>query len=123
MKKVLFSILGFLLVIFILLGCFFVFGSYSSGYRAGTVMKMTEKGFIFKTNEGQMNTGGFVDEGTGETSIIWNFSVKDDQVIKDIETAVDKGKKVKLYYEEKYFKIFFLGDTKYFVNRVEEIGQ
>lgn len=123
MKKVLFSILGFLLVIFILLGCFFVFGNYSSGYRAGTVMKMTEKGFFFKTNEGQMNTGGFVDEGTGETSIIWNFSVKDDQVIKDIETAVDKGKKVKLYYEEKYFKIFFLGDTKYFVNRVEEIGQ
>ena len=123
MKKIFFGILGFLLLIFILVGCFFVFGSYSSGYRAGTVMKMTEKGFIFKTKEGQMNTGGFVDEGTGETSIIWNFSVEDQQVIDDIEEAVDKGKKVKLYYDEKYFKIFFLGDTKYFVNKVEQIGE
>lgn len=113
----------FIVLILILIGCFFVFGSYSSGYRAGTVMKMTKKGFIFKTNEGQMNTGGFVNENTGETSIIWNFSVKNEEVIKDIEEAVDKGKKVKLYYDEKYFKIFFLGDTKYFVNKVEEIGE
>ncbi len=119
MKKIALGIL----LIFILVGCFFIFGSYSSGYRAGTVMKMTKKGFVFKTNEGQMNTGGFVNEDSGETSIIWNFSVKDDEVVRHIEEAVDKGKKVKLYYDEKYFKIFFLGDTKYFVNKVEEIGE
>ncbi len=122
MKKFLFSIIGIFIII-TLISSYFIFGSYSSGYRAGTVMKMTEKGFVFKTAEGQMNTGGFIDESSGETSIIWNFSVQDTAVIRDIENAVDKGKKVKLYYEEKYFKVFFLGDTNYFVNRVEEIGE
>jgi hypothetical protein len=43
-------------VIILLIGggvfSFFYYGAYSSGYRAGKIMKITKKGYLFKTYEG-----------------------------------------------------------------------
>jgi len=86
---------------------------------------MSKKGVMFKTYEGQLNTGGF-SEGNGDiTSSIWHFSVKSssDEVLQDIDNAIDGGYRVKLYYEEKYMSVFFLGDTKYFVTKVERVRE
>jgi len=121
MKKVFFLLLILLISLILLI----LFGTYSKGYRAGTIMKMSEKGFIIKTYEGQLNTGGFStsDSGADITSVIWNFSVtrNNKQVLLDVEEAVNNGNRVKLYYKEKFIKIFFLGDTKYFVYEVENV--
>ena len=102
---------------------FVYYANFSEGKRAGEIIKISKKGIVFKTHEGQLNTGGF-GEGDGDiTSSIWHFSVRknDTQVLKDIDAAIDGGYRVKLYYHEKFATLFFLGDTKYFVYKVERV--
>ncbi|MBO6518145.1 MAG: 6-phosphogluconate dehydrogenase [Bacteroidia bacterium] len=103
---------------------FVIYVNFSDGKRAGEVIKMSRKGVLVKTYEGQLNTGGFSDGGGDITSSIWHFSVKstEKQVLDDIDKALDGGYRVKLYYREKYTKLFFLGDTKYFVYKVERVA-
>jgi|TARA_B110000305_G_C19387112_1_gene612827 hypothetical protein len=112
-------------IISIIAGSYVVFyANYSTGYRVGTVIKMTKRGVVFKTFEGQLHTGGLSSDGgsDGATSM-WDFSVKKEaeDIRQQIESAVDNNSKVKLYYDEKFYQWAFFGDTKYFVNKVEVI--
>ncbi len=99
------------------------FGYYSDGFRVGNVIKMSNKGFVFKTWEGQLDQGYITQEPGGINTRIWNFSVhnKDENVRRSIEKAITENKKVKLYYQEKFMDVFFLGETRYFIYSVQEI--
>lgn len=122
-KKFFIRFVGILLLLVIAFGVFAVYANYSTGKRAGLVIKMSKKGVLFKTYEGQLNTGGFSESAGDITSSIWLFSVKpgNEKVRDQIDEAINDGRRVKLYYEEKYIKLFFLGDTKYFVYKVEPL--
>ena len=102
-------------LLFIVAGyfCFIYFVNYSEGVRAGKLVKFSNKGVLFKTWEGEIS------QGVSESQI-FVFSVEDDekQVIEDLNRL--QGKFVKLYYFERYKKMFWLGDTKYFITKVEE---
>lgn len=104
-----------------------VFYNYSDGFRAGTVIKLSEKGYLFKTYEGQLYTGAIPTvPGSGKDVFgggLWNFSVlrSNHDVIKALEDASAKGLRVKLHYKEKLYQYNWRGETKYFVYRVEEI--
>lgn len=118
MKKV-------LLVIFLLVAGFLAFlflASYSDGVRSGVMMKISRKGYIFKTHEGQLNIGGFDQTSDVGVSNVWEFSVTDDLVLEQLEDAMDRSQRVKLFYKEKYVKLPWQGDTKYFVYEVETLG-
>lgn len=126
MKRVLLISLAVIFFIGLLIFTFLYSANFSDGYRAGTIVKMSHKGAIFKTWEGQLHLGGLI--GSGESDVasgIWNFSIDSDEeeVREKIEDAVDGGYRVKLYYKEKYMTFFWRGDTKYFVYRVEPIGK
>jgi hypothetical protein len=89
LKKILLWIIGLSITAAVLVIVFALFANYSSGYRVGRIIKISEKGYVFKTNEGQLNTGGF-SEGDGDiTSSIWNFSVKkgDHEILEQIKGA------------------------------------
>lgn len=103
---------------------FIRYASFSDGYRAGVIMKMSRKGVLFKTFEGQMNMGGVQSGADGDLSTVWDFSVRKDSqdVLTAIEDAVDSGSRVKLYYQEKYLQLSVFGDTKYFITKVEKVG-
>jgi hypothetical protein len=121
LKKILLWIIGITITGAVLITLFALFANYSSGYRVGRIIKISEKGYVFKTNEGQLNTGGF-SEGDGDiTSSIWNFSVKkgDGEILEQIKGA--NKEMVRVYYDEKFITIPFLGDTKYFVTKVETV--
>ena len=93
---------------------------YSKGDRIGYIYKFSHKGYIFKTNEGVLKTG-FVNIGNTSTpNEEWQFSVADDSVANQI-TNLDQRIAVKLYYKEYYTKLFFRGDTKYFVYRMDKM--
>ncbi|MGB0850515.1 MAG: 6-phosphogluconate dehydrogenase [Bacteroidia bacterium] len=118
-KKILLWIIGLTITGLVLAVVFALYANFSSGYRVGRIIKVSEKGYVFKTNEGQLNTGGF-SEGDGDmTSSIWKFSVKkgDQEILDQLKDA--NKEMVRLYYDEKFVKIPFLGDTKYFVTKVE----
>ncbi len=93
--------------------------TYSKGFREGYVTKFSEKGYVFKTHEGILKTG-FVNLGNTMTpNEEWPFSVKDAAVANQLETAGER-KFLKLYYKQKMVQLSWLGDTKYFVYKVEE---
>lgn len=126
MKK--FKVWGSILGILLIVGSVYIvfFANYSTGYRVGTIIKMTKKGVIFKTIEGQLHTGGISGDagaGAGATSM-WDFSVRrgDNEIEAAIEDAVNNGYRVKLYYDEKFYQWAMFGDTKYFINKVEPIS-
>ena len=99
-------------IIFILCICFLYFANYSSGVRAGELIKFSHKGVIFKTWEGEIS------QGVSESQrFIFSVQDKEEQVIEDLNNF--QGKMVKLHYFERYKTLFWLGDTKYFVTKVE----
>ena len=86
--------------------------TFSEGYRAGELVKISNKGIIFKTWEGKLSQG-ISDE------LQFNFSIEDKnkQVIEDLKSL--QGQRVKLTYIERFGTFPWLGDTKYFVTKVE----
>jgi hypothetical protein len=110
-----------LVVLILLVGGYYIFGSYSEGSRAGTIVKLSRRGVLIKTYEGQLNLGGISGETGSPASSLWDFSVSSgqDDVIRQLEEASLNGKRVKLYYKEKFFQLSWRGDTKYFVYKVE----
>ena len=110
------------LIIAIILGLLFVsymyFGTYSHGDRVGRVMKISEKGLIFKTYEGQLNMKGFgAVQSSNVFSETFEFSVKksNTEVVEKIQQAMNEGNDVKISYTEHYWKVPWRGDTKHFV--------
>ena len=104
--------LSILVIILLLAGTGYYFWRtypYSKGSRTGYLVKLSEKGYVFKTMEGQLNLGG-MQNGMLE---IWEFSVRDKQIYEDLEDL--EGEKVRLEYEEVNDSFFWMGDSNYFV--------
>jgi len=90
--------------------------SYSEGERAGVLQKFSRKGWLCKTWEGELA----MSISPGVAPVIWNFSVRDEQVAAKLMQAA--GKRVALHYEEhKGVPTSCFGETPYFVSsfRVE----
>ena len=87
--------------------------SYSEGERAGILQKFSRKGWICKTYEGELAMSIV----PGVTPTIWDFSVRDDAVVTQINEAL--GKRVVLHYKEhRGIPTNCFGDTNYFVHSV-----
>ncbi len=113
-----------LVILLALLGSgYYFFGNYSDGYRAGTVIKLSRKGLIFKTFEGQLNLGMGINDGNSTLAVsnLWAFSVSpsDTVCLHGLDTAMMSGKRAKLHYREKFLGVPWRGDTKYQVYKVE----
>ncbi len=91
--------------------------SYSEGERAGQLVKLSRKGFIFKTFEGELAT---VAKGAAATMVTnsFLFSVKDMEIAKKLQEAMNAGKQVSLSYEQEFFVFPGEGDTKYYITKV-----
>jgi hypothetical protein len=90
---------------------------YASGERAGYVQKISKKGWLCKTWEGELamvNLPGTMPE-------IFNFTVRDDQVAHDLERLI--GQRVSLTYEQhKGIPTTCFGETEYFVVRIAPVA-
>jgi len=121
LKKIGFVVLLLAIAVFVFLNL----ANYSSGFRAGIPTKFSKKGVIIKTHEGTLNVGGLTNSSEGAIPTTWDFTVKKsaDSVIAKLDKAFLEGNRVKLMYEEKYVRFFWLGDTKYFVYDVEVLNR
>ena len=92
--------------------------SYSSGERAGWVQKLSKKGWLCKTWEGEMAMVSL----PGSTPEKFIFTVRDDATADQINAVI--GKRVALRYEEHIgLPTSCFGDTRYFVNGVKNIEE
>lgn len=95
--------------------------TYSEGTRAGQLIKISKKGVVLKTNEGELNMGGLRvgSANDGLEGNLWQFSVLDQDVLEKLEAS--EGKRVTLSYKERYRAMPWQGDTNYFIIAVETI--
>ena len=90
--------------------------SYSSGERAGFLQKVSHKGWICKTWEGELSLVAM----PGAAPEKFLFTVRDEDVAQKVSAAA--GKRVTLNYEQhKGLPSSCFGDTDYFVVEVKEI--
>lgn len=99
-------------IIFLIYVLFIYFVTFSEGYRAGELIKISKRGLVFKTWEGRLSQGVSEEQQ-------FNFSVQksDKEVLEKLKEY--QGKKVKLTYIERFGTFYWLGDTKYYVKDVE----
>jgi len=90
--------------------------SYSSGERAGFLQKVSHKGWICKTWEGELSLVAM----PGAAPEKFLFTVRDEAIAQKV--SADAGKRVTLNYEQhKGLPSSCFGDTDYFVVDVKEI--
>ncbi|MGV6828704.1 MAG: 6-phosphogluconate dehydrogenase [Flavobacteriales bacterium] len=113
MKKIFLLILVAIIALFFMWLAFIYYVPYSEGTRSGELIKISHKGVVFKTWEGEISQGI-------SGAQIFSFSVldKDKKVIKDLQEF--QGNYVKLKYIERYATFSFWGDTNYFVTEVKK---
>lgn len=111
MKRVAIIFFSVLFGLFLLYFLFVYYVSYSEGVRSGELIKFGKKGVVFKTWEGEISQGI-------SGAQIFRFSVEDNkkEIIKKLELY--QGRYVKVNYKERYSRLFWLGDTKYFITEV-----
>ncbi len=126
LKRAVLVVVAFVMMLTIAAVGLMMVANYGEGYRVGTILKMSKKGVLFKTWEGEL-TQGFLESTADATSAgvstrIWYFTVEnDDEVISAIDHAIETNKKVKLFYKEKYTLLPWVGDTRQIVYKVEEV--
>jgi hypothetical protein len=91
--------------------------TYSSGERAGYVQKISKKGWICKTWEGELAMANL----PGTMPQIFAFTVRNDSIAKVIEQ--NAGKQVSLTYDQhRGVPTTCFGETEYFVTGVHRTG-
>jgi len=101
-----------ILIVTVVYILFIYFVTFSEGYRAGELIKISKRGLLFKTWEGRLSQGVSEEQQ-------FNFSVqKSDKEVLD-QLKEFQGKKVRVTYIERFGTFFWLGDTKYYVKKVE----
>jgi hypothetical protein len=91
---------------------------YSNGYRSGLLQKFSQKGWICKTDEGELWQSVVANVAPN----IWYFTVRDANIKQALDTLV--GRNVRLHYtEHRGVPTSCFGDTNYYVDGVTVITQ
>jgi len=117
------SVIGWLVVVVIVVGVLFsgyvwlaLSWAYADGERAGWVQKLSRKGYLCKTWEGEMAMVSL----PGSVPEKFVFTVRDEQVAKQINDVM--GRRVSLFYEEHIgIPTSCFGETGHFVKGVKSI--
>ena len=92
--------------------------SYSEGERAGYIQKISSKGWLCKTWEGEIAMVTM----PGAIPDRFAFTVRDEAVVKKINALT--GQRVVLIYEQhKFLPTQCFGETEYFVTDVRAVGE
>ena len=104
-----------IVIVFLIYVLFIYFFTFSEGYRAGELIKISKRGVVFKTWEGRLSQGVSEEQQ-------FNFSVQksDKEVLEQLKAL--QGERVKVTYIERFGTFYWLGDTKYFVKEVEKLN-
>lgn len=113
MKKILILILFIIFLLASAYYAFIYFVPYSEGIRSGELIKFSKKGVLVKTWEGEISQGI-------SGAQIFKFSVESNKKEAIYDLQEFQGRYVKVHYKERYGTFFWLGDTKYYITKVEE---
>ncbi len=92
--------------------------TYSEGNRTGLLQKLSHKGTVFKTYEGELVLSSIA--STSNVAIAsekFLFSVADKEIAKKMEAF--EGKHVKVHYQQKNGTLPWRGESQYIVDGIE----
>lgn len=122
------SFLKKLVIILIILGIgifsFLYWATFENGVMAGKVIRISEKGMIFKTFEGKLNLESFgALKGASPIAESFDFSVEpsEKEIVKALQEVSLSGERVNLHFKKRYARFFWRGDTRYFITEVERV--
>jgi hypothetical protein len=112
-RKIILIIIASIILVITGYFTFLYYATFSEGYRSGELIKISHKGVIFKTWEGELSQGI-------AGAQIFKFSIldSDEKIIADMKEL--QGEYVKVTYVERYKTFAWWGDTKYFITEVEK---
>jgi hypothetical protein len=91
--------------------------TYASGDRAGYVQKISKKGWLCKTWEGELAMANL----PGTMPQIFTFTVRSDSIANILEQNI--GKQVSLTYEQhRGIPTSCFGETEYFITAAKRVG-
>jgi hypothetical protein len=125
-KKVLRIVVIAILIVVIGVFSFYYFGVYEEGVMAGKILRISQKGMVFKTYEGKINLETFgALRGASPIAESFDFSIEKDDtdLIKTLQDVSLSGERVNLHYVKRYATFPWRGDTKYFATSVDRIGK
>ena len=118
LKRLLSFLLLAALLVALLVGLYFsvvLNWSYSTGERAGWIQKLSKKGWVCKTWEGELALVTLPGTSTVEK---FYFTVRDEAVADTLTEAM--GKRVSLHYEEKVgLPSSCFGETRHYITKVK----
>lgn len=120
--KILKRILIFGIILAFAILAFLYWGSYETGVMAGKVLRISEKGFVFKTYEGKLSLESFgALKGVSPVAETFDFSVESDEkrVIEQLNEVALSGERVNLHFKKRFMAFPWRGETKYFITQVE----
>lgn len=107
------TIIALILVVFIYWRFYFV---YSEGTKAGILNTFQQKGFVFKTYEGNLIQSGFKANVQSNEFV---FSVVDEEVAKVLNQ--NSGRELNLHYKRYLGALPWRGVEKYIVDSILEV--
>ncbi len=125
-KKALRIFIIALIVILVIGFSFMYWGTYEDGVMAGKILRVSEKGMMFKTYEGKINLetfGALRDASPIAESFDFSIEKSDQDLIKELQQVALTGERVNLYFVKHYTTFPWRGDTKVFATRVERLGK
>jgi hypothetical protein len=113
-------------VVLIGLGIFayLYWGEIENGTMAGKILRISEKGYVFKTYEGKINLETFgALKGTSPIAESFDFSIdkSDEELIRKLQEVALSGERVNLHYIKRPAHFFWRGDTRYFATSVDRL--
>lgn len=128
MKRKTTSLLKKILAVAIILGIILFsvlyWATFETGLMAGKVLRISEKGVLFKTYEGKLNLETFgALKGVNPIAESFDFSVEssEKEVIKALQEVALSGERVNLHFKKRYALFPWRGETKYFITQVERV--
>jgi len=122
MMKILKRIVMFGVILSLIILTFLYWGVFERGVMAGKVLRISEKGFVFKTFEGKLSLESFgALKGVSPVAETFDFSVEssEEAVIEQLNEVALSGERVNLHFKKRFMAFPWRGDTKYFVTQVE----
>ena len=93
--------------------------AYASGERAGYVQKLSKKGWVCKTWEGELAMA----TAPGVSPQIFTFTIRSDSLAQALSLDMGKGRVALEYDEHRGVPTRCFGDTPYFVDSYRVVGE
>jgi len=122
--KIVRRILLAIVVIAIAAVAFLYWGTYEEGVMAGKIIRISQKGVIFKTYEAKLSLESFgALRGTSPIAETFDFTVErgNVEIVKELEQVALTGERVNIHFKKRYIRVPWRGNTRYFATKVERM--